>query len=289
VGQTSVHFIIGHSLFDIGYSISALLHCRVSGCGVLTYLNMQNDGPEAVPLWKRLVIERSSKSVLLRADITAIVVMVALLSLVISVQADWREDLARMPLVGNPSALDETNCVPLMLQAFHGGKSVKALIFMPGATDELYFFHRVHVRLQNSNPRLSDAVAALTNHTSIHATWRVPFLILHTDEDTLDPIGVVTDAPTAQRIKAARLASETRFDDRDWGTLQPFLVKTLGIHVEPSSNSLQSYHFFRHSLAAFDLTGWELIEATSLAGKTKFRVEPNRVVFEGDTRHITPH
>ena len=191
-----------------------------------------------------------------------------------------------MPLRGNPSELNETNCIPMMLQAFHGCKSVKSLIFMPGATDELYFFHRVHVRMQNPNPSLSDAVVALTNQTPLHAIWRAPFLILHTDEDPLDPIGFVSDAPTAERIKAARLASEARFDDQDWGALQPFLAKTLGIHVEPSSNSLQSHHFFRHSFAASDLTGWELLEATSLAGKTKFRVEANRVIFEGDIRHL---
>ena len=52
----------------------------------------------------------------------------------------WQDALARMPL-GVPQngviELNRTNCVPLMLDAFQSNGVVKALIFMPGATDEL--------------------------------------------------------------------------------------------------------------------------------------------------------
>ena len=75
--------------------------------------------------------------------------------------------------------LDETNCVPVMLKAFQRNPAVKALIFMPGATDEFYFFHRAQVHFTNSAPTLFDAVFALTNHTRICATFHPPFLLLH--------------------------------------------------------------------------------------------------------------
>ncbi len=45
-----------------------------------------------------------------------------------------------MPLGTNVTELNRTNCVGIMLRAFQSNNVVKALIFMPGATDEFYFF-----------------------------------------------------------------------------------------------------------------------------------------------------
>ena len=75
-----------------------------------------------------------------------------------------------------------------MLDAFQSNAVVKALIFMPGATDELYFFRRAHAKLTNANPSLLDAIVALTNQTYIQATFQPPLLLLHTTEDPLDGI-----------------------------------------------------------------------------------------------------
>src|ERR1051325_10248028 len=55
---------------------------------------------------------------------------------------NWSEALARMPLGSGPTELNRTNCVALLLGAFASNQTVKALIFMPGATDEFYMFRR---------------------------------------------------------------------------------------------------------------------------------------------------
>ena len=78
-----------------------------------------------------------------------------------------------------------------MLNAFQSNGVVKALIFMPGATDELFFFRRAHATLTNANPSLLDAVAALTNQTHIQAAFQPPLLLLHTTEDALNVIAIV--------------------------------------------------------------------------------------------------
>ena len=52
----------------------------------------------------------------------------------------------------------------------------------------------------------------------------------------------------------------------------------------PRPGSHDSNHFFRNSFAAFDLNGWEALEAAALAGKTNFTVKKNMILFEGDTR-----
>jgi hypothetical protein len=52
----------------------------------------------------------------------------------------------------------------------------------------------------------------------------------------------------------------------------------------PKKGSPKSNHFFRNSFAAFDLDGWEALEASALAGKTKFTVKKGQIVFEGDER-----
>jgi hypothetical protein len=103
----------------------------------------------------------------------------------------WQSALARMPLGTNITQLNRTNCVPLMLGAFQSNGVVKALIFMPGATDEIYFFRRMRAALTNSNPTMLDAVNALTNQTYIQAAFRPPLLLLHSTEDALDVMSSV--------------------------------------------------------------------------------------------------
>jgi hypothetical protein len=78
---------------------------------------------------------------------------------------DWATALSKMPLVSPARELNRTNCVDLLLRSFGSNQAVRGLVFMPGATDELYFFKRVNVTLTNASPTLLDAVVALTNQT----------------------------------------------------------------------------------------------------------------------------
>jgi hypothetical protein len=171
-----------------------------------------------------------------------------------------------------------------MLDAFRSNDVVKALVFLPGATDEFYHFRRARAVLTNAHPTLADAVRALTSQTLILATYRAPFLLLHTWEDQTTPQIRVEHPPSAEKLRRARFPERLVFTDEAWGLLQPRLEKRLNLFVKPAPGTTESWHFYRHSLACFDLSGWESVEAISLAGMTSVTVKRRQVIFDGDTR-----
>jgi len=196
---------------------------------------------------------------------------------------NWAGTLARMPL-GKVTHLNRTNCVAVMLAALRSNDCVKALIFMPGATDEFYMFRRAEASLPQPNPSLLDAISALTNQTNIRATFRPPMLLLHTDEDPLVPAEVIEDAATAVKLKQTQAPPHLLCNDWDWDRLQPVLKWPLKVDLRPWKGSQDSWHFYRHSFAGWNLTGWEALEAAALAGKSRFTVRRHQVIFEVDPR-----
>jgi hypothetical protein len=199
----------------------------------------------------------------------------------------WQDALARMPLDIPQSGvieLNRTNCVPLMLDAFQSNGVVKALVFMPGATDELYFFRRAHATLINSNPSLLDAVTALTNQTYIQATFRPPLLLLHTTEDSLDVIAGVKNEATAAKLHQRLVTDRVLLNDADWGSVRTALKGKLDIGLRPYENAADTWHFYRHSFAACGVTDWETLETLALAGKTTFTVNWRTADFQPDRR-----
>lgn len=201
----------------------------------------------------------------------------------------WQSALAKMPLGTNATELNRANCVPLMLGAFQSNSMVKALIFMPGSTDEIYFFKRAHAVLTNANPSLLDAVNALTNQTYIEATFRPPFLLLHTTEDVLDVMSKVDQGATTAQFREKRVPGQFLFNDRDWDAILCAMKGKLNVELRPGEESEDSWHFYRHTFAAYDLTQWEMLEALALAGKTTFVVHPQTVDFKPDFRHGPVH
>jgi hypothetical protein len=208
-----------------------------------------------------------------------------------SAPASWQNTLVRMPLLGNTLELNRTNAIPLMLQSFGSNQTVKAIIFMPGATDEFYMFRRARAVLTNSTPSLLDAVNALTSQTLIRATFTNSMLLLHTDEDPLDPLVEGEPAFLAAAAKKSTSASRVMLNDADWNTVQPLLKKWLGGDVWPWRQTSESWHFYRHSLAAWDLNGLQALQAIALAGKSRaYLTKPPlhfgrlRATFSCDTR-----
>jgi hypothetical protein len=201
-----------------------------------------------------------------------------------------------MPLGTNVTELDRTNCVELMLHAFRSNHVVKALVFMPGATDEFYMFRRAHAHLTAPSPSLFDAVSALTNQTEIRVTFQPPLLLLHSDEDPLELDIQIDHSPTAERLKRARFLPCVCWFDRDWDSVQPVLKRTLKMDIRPWPTTFLAGHFYRHSFAAYDLSGWEALEAVALAGKASFTVgrrmnlfiPQKEVVFSPDPRVRIP-
>ena len=196
----------------------------------------------------------------------------------------WESAFARMPLGTNVSELHRSNCVPLLLRAFKRNETVKGLVFMPGATDEFYFFRRAHAKLGMAEPTLLDAIIALTNQTYIQATFYPPFLLLHSVEDPPEPIIEVSDVKLAAKLRQKRFSKRILYNDRQWDYLNRELAIRFNRTVLPERGDHDSFHFYRHSLAGYDLTCWEALEALSLAGKTTVTLEKRRIVFKGDSR-----
>jgi hypothetical protein len=204
-------------------------------------------------------------------------------------QDTWQADLSRMPLGANVRQLTRADGVDTLWHAFQSNGVVKAIILMPGATDEWYMFQPARVVLEQDSPSLLDAISALTNQTRIRVTFRPPFLLLHADWDLLEPAIKVQDERTAARLKQARFVPHAVYNDRDWDFLQPILKKSLKTALRPWKYSTASWHFYRHSFVGWDLTGWEAIEAAALAAKTTCTVHRDKVVFEVDMRQSPPN
>jgi hypothetical protein len=254
------------------------------GCAVLFWRNII---PESCSFFRKssfLFVSFCSKF-LFTPLLRCVLAMVFLSAIAVCGAPSWQEELAKMPLTAKPAELDGRNCAPVLFNSFQRGASVQAIILMPGATDELYFFRRVHARLTNDAPTLLDAISALTNQSFIQATFRPPLLLLHTVEDPLEPDIVVKDERTADRIRKKHFEKRAIFYDKDWDFVEPILAFDLDTRLSPGLRSHDSHHFFRHSLVEFGLNGWDALEAIALAGKTKVTIERKRIVFKGDTRY----
>jgi hypothetical protein len=209
---------------------------------------------------------------------------VCLLQFALNAAETWQAALARMPLGANVTELNRTNCAGVLLGAFQSNNVVKALVFMPGATDELYFFRRARADLTNNPASLLDAVSALTNQTQIRATFRPPLLLLHTEEDLVEPEIHIEHQPTVDKLRQRRFVAHALYNDRDWDSLWRVFKKSFRTGLNPWPRTLNTRHFYRHSLAAWNLTAWEAVEAMALAEQTSVTVCRGQLVFELDMR-----
>ncbi len=196
----------------------------------------------------------------------------------------WEEALAQMPLRHPVAELNRTNCVRTVLESLGSNPVVKAVIFLPGATDEFYFFRRASARLSGANPTLLDAVRALTSETNLRATFKPPFLLLHTSEETTEPRIRINDPARVEKLRSRRFQDHTYFDDRDWDHVQPLLRDRIRVDLRPWRYSHDSWHFYRHSYAGWNLNCWEAIQANSLAGGTQVQINRSQVIFAGPPR-----
>ena len=65
-------------------------------------------------------------------------------------------------------------------------------------------------------------------------------------------------------------------NDRDWDFLQPILTKTLKADIQPGAHTYESYHFYRHSFAAWNLTGEALRDVFDPKGLVSVTEETRR-------------
>ena len=207
-------------------------------------------------------------------------------------EEDWSTVLKGIPLQLFNSRLDRTNCVELILKSFRSNSVVKGIVFLPGATDELYLTRRVEPRLASPDPSLLEGIQSITNGGFIRATFRPPFLLLHRDSDPLEPIIVQDPGVTARPFTQKGPAPELFYLDRNWEKIQPDLRRWLGISVIPASGSRESWHFYRHNIRGFQLSAHEIVEAVCLSGKIQAAINRHggllrnriQIVFSPDTR-----
>lgn len=199
----------------------------------------------------------------------------------------WVEALQKMPSPTNAFALHKSGPVDLFWKAFQSNSVVKGVVFLPAATDELYFFNRGIAKLAAQNPNLWDAVQALTNRTKTFVTFRNPYLLIHGERDFLEPAISVKSKATAEALKSGEPMSLVLVD-ADWKNFSPDLAKPFQKKVLPRKDSPDSWHFYRFNVLAAGATPWELIEMLALAGKTKVQIASRSVTFAVDADSHNP-
>lgn len=194
-------------------------------------------------------------------------------------EESWVKALRTMPVP--PVALNRSNAVDVLLGAFQSNTVVKAIVVLPGVSDDFYLIHRDAPALNLRATNLWEGIVTLTNATAMRVTWRKPFVLLHARaSDVLEPSIRVEDAAMAARLKRHSLPNRVLHLDAHWETVQPTLERALGRRVRPDGASTEAWHFNRHNLAGWNLTGWELLEAISLTGGTSVTVLNRGIDFQ---------
>lgn len=192
----------------------------------------------------------------------------------------WQDALVRMPLPSSAQLLNRDNTVCVLLESFRSNSVIKALVVLPGVSDDFYLVNRDKPRLNLRATNLLEAIIAVTNATTVRATFRPPFLLLHVDTDRLEPLSQIEDSKHADRLKANRHLAKASYCDGHWDRLQPALQKAFDRTIRPQARSQDAWHFDRHNFAGWGLTDWEWLEVVALSGKTRFIVQKQGVTFD---------
>ena len=180
-----------------------------------------------------------------------------------------------------PVALNRSNAVDVLLGSFQSNAVVKAVVVLPGVSDDFYLIHRDAPALNLRATNLWAAIVALTNATPMRVTWRESFVLLHAGaREVLQASMRMDDTAMAGRLREQRLSGRMLHLDAHWEVVQPALERALGRTVRPQGASTDAWHFNRHNLAGWNLTGWELLEVISLTGGTKVTVQNRGIDFQ---------
>lgn len=188
--------------------------------------------------------------------------------------------LRAMPLPA-AATLNRSNAVDVLLGAFQSNGVIKAIVILPGVSDDFYLIHRDAPALNLRATNLWEGIVALTNATAMRVTWREPFVLLHAGaREVLRASIRIEDMAMAGRLKLKNLPERVLHLDAHWETIQPALERALGRRVRPEGASTEAWHFNRHNLTGANLTGWELLEAVSLTGGTTVTVQKLGIHFQ---------
>ncbi len=191
---------------------------------------------------------------------------------------DCQSALARMPVRTNSFNAHLTVPVELIFDSFKPTETLRSVVLMPGAADQLYFFNSGRLFLPEK-PSLLDVLRALTNHAQLRYTCVPPFLLVHTKLDNLaDPVIFAPGADT-QRLKSVKFDGASRYLDRPYDRVLPDLEPKLGLQFLPDQTSTKSWHFYRVSLIGYDLSAPELLRAMAYSMRTTVQLDPKNALF----------
>jgi hypothetical protein len=207
---------------------------------------------------------------------------------------DWPAALAGMPVPERASPLTRSNAVRLIVEHFRSNDVVRAIVFHPGVPDDFYLIHRDQPIGPSPSPsssssspgprvaHLAEAIRALTNFTTVRATFAGGVLHLHTDSDRLDarPGSGTMSGPLRLTLEQRRGLGRAQWVDAHWKSVQPALARAVRQTIRPGPDSQDAWHFERVNLVADGLTDWELLNLVALATGTRLSLAPRAIVFE---------
>ena len=213
-----------------------------------------------------------------------------LLTAITQAEEPWEAPLRAMPLPAGLAQIDDTTIAATLTNAFQANGIVKAIILMPMAQEEFFMHRRAKANLPAA-PTLLDAVLALRDQTYVKVKFASPFLLLHTDHDLPEVDVEVKDPSIVEELKATRFKPHVAWNDRNWDSVLPTLRDHLPLRIRPIADDRESWHFWRHSLAAWNLDGWEAVQVVALAGRTRVTLKRAAIIrtpiayYEPDRRH----
>jgi hypothetical protein len=202
-----------------------------------------------------------------------------LLSFSLSARAeDWLQTLAETPFKKTHFQAYRTEPIELILKSFKPSDDLRAVVLMPAAADQLYFFDWGKIELPK-HASLLDALNALTNKAHIRYSLAAPFLLIHMERDTIsDPLLQIPAKKIEfeKHIKPKRLYSL----DHPYDRLLPWLEKVTGMKASPDGKSTASWHWYRISFVGYDFNTVDLLRAFAYAMKTSVSVEGDQIIFK---------
>src|SRR5258706_1350628 len=95
----------------------------------------------------------------------------------------WEEAMITMALP-QEVVINRDNCISVCLTNFPSNSTVKALIFLPGVSDDFYLINRDRPKLNIRAANIFEALRQITNATALKLTFNSPFLLVHVISDS---------------------------------------------------------------------------------------------------------
>jgi hypothetical protein len=182
----------------------------------------------------------------------------------------WLEAIEKMPLSGGAVRVYKMAPVRAFFAALRPNDLIKGIIFLPAATDQLYFFDQGELTGVRT---LGAALRELPRKTSVKTAFKSPFILIYATGDSTNA-PVLPEIPNANEVVLDR----AEFVDRSWEQILPSLGAKLTVEIRPKADSPEAWHFYRACFAGRQLTRHEVLTALAWSTKTRVRISPDKAL-----------